>query len=141
MTNEVRLRIGLERGRRGQPAFASACAELLDGGRCDDELAFALGGPAARSVLFEDHRVSQLYWLRVWAARGLLWEWDDVALPALLRAFADEEWRVREMAAKVVARHELGDALEAVAVLRADSVPRVRAAADRAVAAVTAAGA
>ena len=73
--------------------------------------------------------------------RGLLWAWDDVALPELVAAFADPAWRVREMAAKVVARHLLGEALDAVAPLRDDPVPRVRAAAVRAVVRVTASGA
>jgi len=45
------------------------------------------------------------------------------------------------MATKVVARHLLGDLLIAVAELRADPVPRVRAVADRAVAVLTNAGA
>jgi hypothetical protein len=53
----------------------------------------------------------------------------------------DTEWRVREMAAKVVARHLVGDALPTVTVLRDDPTPRVRAAAHRAVLALTAAGA
>lgn len=55
------------------------------------------------------------------------------AAPAIIRATADEAWRVREMAAKVIARHRVGDALAAVVALRDDPVPRVRAAADRAV--------
>jgi HEAT repeat protein len=55
-------------------------------------------------------------------------------------ALGDEHWRVREMAAKVVARRKLGDAVEAVAALRADPVPRVRAAAERATVILTAAG-
>jgi len=42
------------------------------------------------------------------------------------------------MAAKVVARHRIGDALQAVTALRDDPVPRVRAAAGRAVTAITA---
>jgi hypothetical protein len=54
---------------------------------------------------------------------------------------SDEAWRVRELAAKVVARHVIGDALPAVAALRADPIPRVRAAASRAVAALSYAGA
>ena len=45
------------------------------------------------------------------------------------------------MAAKVIARHKVGDALNAVAALRADAVERVRAAATRAVTVLTAAGA
>jgi hypothetical protein len=73
--------------------------------------------------------------------RGLLWAWDDAALPALRTGVADDAWRVREMAAKVVARHLIGDALPLMTGLRDDPVPRVRAAADRAVAALTQAGA
>jgi hypothetical protein len=53
---------------------------------------------------------------------------------------ADEAWRVREMAAKVVARHRVGDAFAAVSRLRSDQVPRVRAAAERAVVTLTASG-
>jgi hypothetical protein len=65
--------------------------------------------------------------------QGLLWAWDEAALPTLLDALGDESWRVREMAAKVIARHRIGDAFDAMAALRDDSVPRVRAAAERAV--------
>jgi len=82
----------------------------------------------------------QQYWLRVWAARGLLWVWADAALPAIVDALADEHWRVREMAAKVVARHCLGDAFDGVASLAADPVPRVATAAARAVRNLVAAG-
>jgi hypothetical protein len=78
------------------------------------------------------------HWPRVWAARGLLHAWDDAATEAITRATKDEAWRVREMAAKVVARHQVGDALGAVAALRDDEVPRVRAAAGRAVVRLTA---
>ena len=45
---------------------------------------------------------------------------------------------VREMAGKVIARHRVGDALDVVAALCADTVPRVRAAAERAVIPLTA---
>jgi HEAT repeat protein len=77
------------------------------------------------------------YWHRVWAARGLLWAWDGTALPALREALRDDAWRVREMAAKVVARNLVGDALPDVEPLRRDPVPRVRAAAARAVVRLT----
>jgi len=73
------------------------------------------------------------YWPRVWAARALLYAWEDSAAPAVARAAADESWRVREMVAKVVARHGIDDAFTAVAGLLDDPVPRVRAAAERAV--------
>lgn len=68
----------------------------------------------------------------MWAARGLLWVWDDVALESVVAALSDDSWRVREMALKVVARHRLDDALEHVAELQEDPVARVRAAAGRA---------
>jgi len=124
--------------RRGKDAVVAGCIELLMGRATDDALVAALGGPPASEG---SAGVPQPYWLRVWAARGLLWAWDDAALPALTRALADENWRVREMAAKVVARHLLGDALPAVVELRADPVQRVRAAASRAVLVLTEAGA
>ena len=45
------------------------------------------------------------------------------------------------MAAKVIARHRVGDALPAVTALRNDDVPRVRSAAERAIVALTASNA
>jgi HEAT repeat protein len=74
------------------------------------------------------------YWLRVWALRGLLWLSDDVATVSVVASFTDECWRVREMAAKVVARHLLDVALPSVVSLQQDPVRRVRRAADRAIA-------
>jgi HEAT repeat protein len=72
------------------------------------------------------------YWLRVWGARGLLWNWDARAVASIRAALGDEAWRVREMAAKVVARHLVDDLQPHVAQLIHDPVPRVRAAASRA---------
>lgn len=72
------------------------------------------------------------YWARVWAARAMLYVWDDRAAPAVVRAVIDEHWRVREMAAKVITARELPDAGDRVATVTADPVPRVRAAACRA---------
>lgn len=48
----------------------------------------------------------------MWAARSLLYAWDVEAVPAVLGALGDEAWRVREMAAKVVAHRRLEDGLE-----------------------------
>jgi hypothetical protein len=59
--------------------------------------------------------------------------------PAVLAGPTDQAWRVREMAARVIARRQLGEALTGVAELRDDPVPRVRAAAARAVTILTAA--
>jgi HEAT repeats len=121
--------IALECDRRGKEHLVAGCIELLRGRTVDDELVLALGGPPAARAVTGD---LQPYWLRVWAARGLLWAWDDVALEALTDALDDETWRVREMALKVVARHRLHDTLTSVAYLGDDPVPRVRAAAFRA---------
>jgi len=103
----------------------------MEGREADVELIVALGGPPAYWAV-SGERGGPRYWLRVWAARGLLWAWDDEALQAVMAALNDDAWRVREMAAKVVARHRLDDALPIVADLRQDPIPRVRAAASRA---------
>jgi hypothetical protein len=130
-----------ECARRGEPDVVAACVVLLAGGDADRPFIFAIGGPAADSVLGPHPHQDQRYFLRVWAARALLYAWDDSAQDAVLTALADESWRVREMAAKVVAKRKIGDALSAVAGMTADPVPRVRAAAARATGALTAAGA
>ena len=70
----------------------------------------------------------------MWAARGLLWVWDDRAQPAIEEAFADPAWRVRESAAKVAAKHRLGEMLPGLERLRDhDPNHRVIAAAERAI--------
>lgn len=132
--------IELECARRGRAQLVSGCVALLRGQDVDDDLVIALGGPGARTILDSGPKPVYLYWLRVWGARGLLHAYSGEAEEAVLEALADEHWRVREMAVKVIARYRIGAGLEAVAELRDDSVPRVRAAADRAVVLLTAAG-
>jgi hypothetical protein len=133
-------RQGVERecSRRGEAEVVAACVVLLAGGDADRPFVFAIGGPAAESILGPHPRRDQRYFLRVWAARALLYAWNASAQDAVLTALADESWRVREMAAKVVARRKIGDALSVVAEMSADPVPRVRAAAARATAILTA---
>jgi HEAT repeat protein len=133
-------RIAAECARRGKDAFIAGCVALLDGrpGDVDDDLILALGGEHGRNVLDGWNGGKTGYWPRVWAARGLLHTWDDTATDAITHATNDEAWRVREMAAKVIARHRVGDALDAVAALRGDAVPRVRAAAERSLIRLTA---
>jgi hypothetical protein len=156
-------RIAAERARRGAAALIAGCVALLNGRAddVDDRLIAALGGEPAGHVLDGGEGGRSGYWPRVWAARGLLHAWNepaghclavgraddlpagqaagvDAAVEAIVGATRDPAWRVREMAAKVVATHRVGGALEAVAGLRDDPVPRVRAAAERAVVALTA---
>jgi HEAT repeat protein len=139
--NTPRQSIEAECERRGREAFIRGCIDLLEGREADDSLIVALGGPHAENVLGGAEGGKNGYWPRVWAARGLLYAWDGEATSALVRATSDESWRVREMAAKLAARHCIGEALDAVARLRDDPVQRVRLAAKRAVINITSAGA
>jgi hypothetical protein len=133
-------RVDYECARRGKLAVVAGCERLARGDYGDTDLIVALA-PEGSAKYFDGRPHDDVYWFRVWGMRGLLWAWDDSATPTVVTAMSDEAWRVRELAAKVVARHVIGDALPAVAALRADPIPRVRAAASRAVAALSYAGA
>jgi HEAT repeat protein len=124
---------------RGRDAVVAGCLDLLAGREVDGSLIHGLGGPPARWAVHGGASGPD-YWLRVWALRGLLWLWDDSATVAVVQSTTDASWRVREMAAKVVARHLVDDALPAVAELQQDRVARVRHAAERAVVRLTDAG-
>jgi HEAT repeat protein len=128
-----RGRIEAECGRRGKKEVVAACIALLAGRHADPHLIVALGGPPA-SWAVTGGASGPDYWLRVWAARGLLWAWEDRAEPAILRALNDDAWRVREAAIRVVARHRVTQALPRLAALAGDENRRVRSAAARAAA-------
>jgi hypothetical protein len=113
---------------------------LLAGGDVDPDLILVLGGQPAVALLRDGFPDGQDYWLRVWAARGLLWAGPGDER-ALRQALTDESWRVREMTCKVIARHAVADLLADVAALHADPVVRVRTAAERAVARIVDGGA
>jgi len=118
--------------RRGDDTLVAGCVDILDGGAVDGELLGVLAGPAAATVLDGAEGGPTGYWPRVWALRALLYAWSDDATPAVVLALDDPSWRVREMAARVVARRVVGPAFDALVDLRHDPTPRVRAAADRA---------
>ena len=131
----------------GAEAVARWCAGLLAGTvHYDDPELPPLGwfgsGAANEMQRGDVEARGQDYWIRTWAARGLLHGWDesaaDVAVPAIVGAMHDKAWRVREMAAKVVRRWRIHEATEDVAALADDQVPRVRAAAERALTALAA---
>lgn len=132
-----RLRIEAACAQLGTRAFVQRCAVLLRGGDEDDEFVVALGGSHAAHLVRQGVPPDQRYWLRVWAARGLLWAGvdgdEDGATDALRALLSDESWRAREMACKVIARHQLEALLEDAAALTNDSNGRVRSAARRAV--------
>ncbi|MCX6432138.1 MAG: HEAT repeat domain-containing protein [Actinobacteria bacterium] len=125
-----------ECARRGRASVVIGCRALLRGNQADPDLLLALGGPAAHAFLDDPDR-ADAYWPRVWGARGLLWAWDESATQDIGTALSDEAWRVREMAIKVIARHQIGGLVSDVAQLRSDDVARVRLAADRALAVLT----
>lgn len=109
----------------GEPQVREWCLRLVRGQQTetDPDLAW-LGGS-------EDWLP---YWSRVWGTRGLLYIWQETtaSLDGLTLALADEHWRVREMACKVVRAHRVQALTEPVADLAGDTVARVRAAAERA---------
>jgi hypothetical protein len=135
-----RQSVELECARRGREQVTDGCVALLRGRDVDDNLLMALGGLTSRIVLDDGPAQRNQYWRRVWGARGLLYAFDERAEAAIIDALRDEHWRVREMAAKVIARYKIGAALSAVVRLRDDPIPRVRSAAERAVVALTVAG-
>ena len=122
--------------RVGTKQVVASCVAILRDGDVDEETLRVLAGPAAEGVLL-GHEGGRLgYWPRVWAMRGFLYAWDataaGTAVDVVIAGAQDESWRVREMSAKVVARHQLVEAFEAMESLKGDDVARVRSAAERA---------
>jgi hypothetical protein len=124
--------IELECHRRSPANVVRDCITILDNQQIDDDFLLVLGGPSAQSVLEGDDGGLEGYWPRVWAARGLLHVWNDSATSAIISATTHDAWRVREMSAKVIARHHVGPGIDAVVTLLDDDNARVRAAARRA---------
>jgi HEAT repeats len=129
-----------ECGRSGTEGVVSRCIAVLSHREVDAAFVVAIGGPGAQGVLDGRAGGTEGYWPRVWAARALLYAWQDRATPVVLGAAADESWRVREMAAKVIARHRLDAAFAVVDDLLDDPHARVRSAAARARRRLTEAG-
>jgi hypothetical protein len=73
------------------------------------------------------------YWIRVWAARAFRYVWRDDVVDALLVAAEDPAWRVREHVARITAQRELGQLVDALLPMLDHELPRVRAAAVRAI--------
>ena len=129
MTPQLRINRACERLGRGE--VVRRCLDLLVGRDEDLELLITLGGSHAQQLIANGTPETQRYWVRVWAARGLLWAGVGEGADDLRAALADDSWRVREMVCKVIARHRVGDLLEDVAALEHDPVPRVQDAAAR----------
>ncbi len=104
----------------GRDVVVEWCEALLRGDAVDDDprypdivwLGGTIGWPA--------------YWSRVWGVRGLLHIGPPMHPEVVLNALRDESWRVREMALKVITRHELDDPERRVIALLEDPHERVR---------------
>lgn len=114
------------------------CLALIEGHDRYDLLAMPLtylGGQAAHGQLDRGDLAArgQSHWPRTWGVRGLVYAWLPYASPGVVRALGDPHWRVREMAAKVVVRHRVADASDALLPLVGDAAaPRVQVSAVRA---------
>ena len=62
--------------------------------------------------------------------------WHDAATDAVVAGLADEDWRPAEMCLKVAAAHDVAGTGDGAAALAGHELPRVRAAAIRALAVV-----
>lgn len=138
MTPQLRINRACE--AFGTEEVVRRCLDLLGGRHDDRELLVILGAGHAQQLIANGIPEAQRYWVRVWAARGLLWAGVGEGSDDLRVALGDDSWRVREMVCKVIARHRLGDLLEDVAALEHDPVPRVRDAAARAAARIIESG-
>ena len=105
---------------------------LIAGNNEGDEFLLYVGGDHARGIL---NGAPPLYWPELWGTRALLHVWDDSAALAVTAALENQAWRVREMATRVAAHRNL-PVLEQLTTLLTDDVPRVRAAAARAIGAI-----
>jgi hypothetical protein len=117
----------------GEKNVVDSCVRIINDRDMDGEFGYVLSGPNSRAVLDGAEGGVSGRWPRTWALRAFLYAWDSSAEPAVLICLSDDSWRVREMAAKVVGRRHIGDGLDQIAALQNDDVPRVRAAAQRAI--------
>ena len=121
----------------GEPAVVSLCVELLEGADAHEhipELVYLTGHAFGAGSGDRDLADWADYWPRSWAARGLLYVWDDSATDAVVAGLGDEHWRPAEMCLKVATRHEVGGAGDGAVALSTHELPRVRAQALRALA-------
>jgi hypothetical protein len=123
----------------GRERFVEVCVDLLGGADRTTyvaELRYLSGHAWADDDPVRDPAVWKDYWVRTWGARGLLHCWDDVATPAVVAGLRDEHYRPAEMCLKISARYDVAGAGPGAAALASHDLPRVRAAAARALAVV-----
>ena len=130
--------IGELADRLGCDRFTAVCVDLMGGARREehlDVLPWLTGHDWSEGEAVRDQASWHDYWLRTWGARGLLHVWDDQdgrATDAVVAGLSDEHWRPAEMCLKVVAAHDVAGAGDGAAALADHDLPRLRAAALRA---------
>ena len=124
----IEPRIAAAAARYGEAAVVARCLSLIAGNNEGDDFLLYVGGEHARGIL---GGAPPLYWPELWGVRALLHVWDASAQPGVESALLNRAWRVREMACRVSATRGL-PASGQLETLLADEVPRVRAAAARA---------
>jgi HEAT repeat protein len=123
----------------GRRRFVEVCCDLLAGAARTsyvDELRYLTGHSWDAGDPVLDDTVWKDYWVRTWGARGLLHCWSDSASDAVVAGLGDEHYRPAEMCLKVSARYDVAGAGPGAAALSTHDLPRVRAAALRALAVV-----
>lgn len=118
--------------RYGHFEVVDRALSIMEGNNEGEDFLLYVGGDHAQGIL---DGAPVLYWPELWGVRALLHAWDEQATPAMIRALGNPAWRVREMAARVVAQHGLPARAELLDLL-GDDTPRVRIAAARALGAV-----
>ncbi len=123
----------------GRTRFVEVCVDLLGGAPRTayvPELRYLTGHTWDPGDPVLDGSVWKDYWVRTWGARGLLHCWADAATSAVVAGLRDEHYRPAEMCLKVSARHDVAGTGPGAAALTHHALPRVRAAAVRALAVV-----
>lgn len=116
----------------GEAEVITRVLSLIDGNNEGEDFLLFVGGEHAQGIL---DGAPVLYWPELWGMRALLHVWDASATGAVVNGLHNPAWRVREMAARVIAERQLPATLELLELL-GDDTPRVRIGVARAIAAV-----
>jgi len=135
----IAVRIGELDDLVGRDRLVEVCCDLLGGADRTSyvpELRYLTGHDWEPGDPILDPTVWKDYWVRTWGARGLLHRWSDRATDAVVAGLGDEHHRPAEMCLKVSARYDVAGTAPGAAALTVHDLPRVRAAAARALAVV-----
>lgn len=122
LTLPPQQRIAVAVKKYGEEDVVDGAVSLMNGNNEGEIFLLYVGGEHAQGIL---DGAPVLYWPELWGTRALLYVWNDSAISAVLGALSNPAWRVREMAARVVAARGIPAADELLDLLR-DETPRVR---------------